>query len=81
MWRQQLDDFGTANPEKKLMCKAMSAVYGSDAIYNLATSLAHWANIIPSPIINCSLNPWADGHLMMKFPKKPFHKIIKELEK
>ena len=28
--------------------------------------------------MNCSLNPWAEGHDMMKFPKKPFHSIIKE---
>jgi L-lactate dehydrogenase complex protein LldF len=30
--------------------------------------------------MNCSLNPWAEGHKMMQFPKKPFHEMIKELK-
>ena len=77
-WRQQLDDFGTANPQKKLMCKGMSMVYGSQGIYNLGTALAHWANIIPSPLMNCGLNPWAEGHKMMEFPKESFHTMWKK---
>jgi L-lactate dehydrogenase complex protein LldF len=77
-WRQQLDDFGTANPEKKLMCKAMDVIFGSSAIYNGLTALAPIANYVPSPLMNCSLNPWAEGHEMMKFPRKPFHEMIKE---
>ena len=81
LWRQQLDEFGTANPQKKLMCKGMSTLYGSEGLYNLGTALAHWANIIPSPILNCGLNPWAEGHKMMEFPKKPFHKIFKDIKK
>jgi L-lactate dehydrogenase complex protein LldF len=30
--------------------------------------------------MNCGLNPWAEGHEMMKFPKKPFHQVVKELQ-
>ena len=78
LWRQQLDEFGTANPQKKMMCKGMSMVYGSEGIYNLGTALAHWANLIPSPLINCGLNPWAEGHEMMKFPKETFHSLWKK---
>ena len=63
------------------MCRAMSMLYGSSSLYNFGTGMAHWANLIPSPIINSSLNPWAEGHKMMQFPKKPFHEMIKELEK
>ena len=81
LWRQQLADFGTANPQKKLMCRGMSLLYGSTALYNLGTSLAHWANALPSPLMNCGLNPWAEGHTMMEFPSKPFHEQIKEMEK
>ena len=75
-WRQKLDSFGTANPEKKLMCRAMSVLYGSPAIYKMATAVSPVANIIPPFLINSSLNPWAEGHDMMKFPKKPFHSIF-----
>ena len=77
-WRQQLDEFGTANPQKKLMCKGMSMVYGSQGFYNLGTALAHWANLIPSPLLNCGLNPWAEGHDMMQFPKETFHSMWKK---
>jgi L-lactate dehydrogenase complex protein LldF len=81
LWRQQLDDLGTANPEKKMMCKGMGMLYGSPSLYNLATGMAHWANILPPPLLNSGLNPWAEGHQMFKFPKKPFHEMIKEIEK
>ena len=80
-WRQQLDELGTANPEKKLMCAGMSALFGSPALYKMATAVSPLANIVPPFLMNMKLNPWADGHVMMKFPKKPFHSIIKDLEK
>lgn len=79
-WRQQLDDFGTANPEKRLMCNAMSILFGSPAMYKMATAVSPLANIVPSFIMNTKLNPWAEGHEMMKFPKKPFHSVIKDLQ-
>ena len=59
----------------------MSTVYGSEGIYNFGTALARWANYIPSPLMNMKLNPWAEGHEMMKFPKKPFHTVFKEIAK
>ena len=62
------------------MCRAMSAVYGSPALYNLSTALAHWANYVPSSLMNCGMNPWAEGHEMMEFPKKPFHEMMEELK-
>ena len=78
LWRQQLDDFGTANPEKKLMCKGMSTLYGSSSIYNTATAMAPLANLIPAPLMNLKLNPWAEGHKMMSFPKESFHSMWKK---
>jgi len=75
-WRQKLDSFGTANPEKKLVCRAMSVLYGSPAIYKMATAVSPVANVIPPFLINSGINPWAEGHDMMKFPKKPFHSIF-----
>ncbi|MCH5302187.1 MAG: lactate utilization protein [Prevotella sp.] len=80
-WRQQLDEFGTANPEKKLMCRGMSLLFGSSALYKTATAVSPLLNVVPPFIMNMKLNPWAEGHEMMKFPKKPFHSLIKELEK
>ena len=80
-WRQQLDEFGTANKQKKLMCRGMNLLFGSPAMYNTATAISPLANMVPSFLMECGLNPWAKGgHKMMKFPKKPFHKIIKGIE-
>ena len=79
-WRQKLDDYGTANPEKKLMSKGMKMLFGSQTLYNTATSVSPLLNIVPSFLMNSRLNPWAEGHEMMKFPKKPFHERIEELK-
>ena len=80
-WRQQLDDFGTANAQKKLICQGMSLLYGSPALYKTATAISPIANIVPRFLMNSGLNPWAEGHDMMTFPKKPFHTIIKGIVK
>ena len=77
-WRQQLDEFGTANPQKKLMCKGMSMVYGSNALYKAGTAMAPLANLVPSALMNMGINPWAEGHEMMKFPKESFHTLWKK---
>lgn len=80
-WRQQLDSYGTANKEKKMICKAMKMVLDSPSVYNAATSSLSIVNHLPEGLVNCGLNPWAYGHKTMKFPKKPFHKLIDGLEK
>ena len=81
MWRQQLPDFGTENRQKEMICKAMTKVMDSDTLYNKMTSMAHLANGVPGFLINSSLNPWAKEHKMMKFPPRPFHSIIKDMDK
>ena len=60
--------------------KGMNVLFGSPAMYKMATAVSPLANIIPPFIMNMKLNPWAEGHDMMKFPKKPFHTVIKELK-
>ncbi|MBP5276878.1 MAG: lactate utilization protein [Prevotella sp.] len=78
-WRQHLDDYGTANPQKKLMCKGMKMLYGSSAMYNTAMKFAPMANWVPDAMMNCGLNPWAQGgHKMMTFPKNSFQELWKK---
>ncbi|RRD02382.1 lactate utilization protein B [Prevotella sp. OH937_COT-195] len=76
-WRQHLDEYGTANNQKKIMCKAMSFLYGNTWLYNTALKFAPVANYVPAFLMECSLNPWAKGHKMMTFPKKSFHDMFK----
>jgi L-lactate dehydrogenase complex protein LldF len=56
----------------------MSTLYGSSSIYNTATAMAPLANLIPAPLMNLKLNPWAEGHKMMSFPKESFHSMWKK---
>jgi len=77
-WRQQLDEFGTANPEKKLMCMGMNMLFGSPSLYRMATAVSPIANIIPPFLMNMKINPWAEGHQMMTFPKETFHSMWKK---
>ena len=78
-WRQKLDSFGTANQQKKLMCNGMELIFDRSSLYNAATGALHLANHVPDQLMNSAINPWAAGHKMMKFPHKPFHKLIKEI--
>ena len=79
-WRQKLQEYGTASKGKKMMCDAMSRTFLSAALYDAATGSAHLLNKMPHALVHCGLNPWAEGHEMMEFPRKPFHKLFKELE-
>jgi len=74
-WRQQLDEFGTANKDKKRMCKGMKVLFGSSGIYNTAMKFAPMANWVPSFLMESAVNPWAYGHKMMKFPRYSFQEL------
>lgn len=76
-WRQRLKEFGKANSEKETMCRAMDMVFQSPKVYNAATAMLPMANAF-SALTNSKVNPWAYAHKMMKFPKKPFHKMMEE---
>lgn len=77
-WRQQLSDYGHADPMKRMMSKGMSVLFNNPSLYTTALKCSPLVNWMPGPLINVSLNPWAYGHQMMKFPKKSFHQLWKE---
>ena len=77
-WRQQLDLLGKADPMKKYMSKGMSLLFDNPQVYVGALRLSSVVNWMPEPIVGCSINPWAYGHRMMKFPQKSFHQLWKE---
>ncbi|MBQ8463989.1 MAG: lactate utilization protein [Prevotella sp.] len=78
-WRQQLDSLGKADPMKKIISGAMAFLFDRPQVYTAALRLSPAANWIPGPVIQSSLNPWAYGHQMMKFPQKSFHQLWKTL--
>ena len=77
-WRQQLDALGKADPMKKAMSRGMSFLFDRPAVYKAALWMSPAVNWLPAVLLNSSLNPWAYGHRMMKFPKKSFHQLWKE---
>ena len=77
-WRQELDDYGHADPMKRMMSKGMSFLFNHPALYTTALRMSPMANWVPGPLMNLPLNPWAYGHEMMKFPKKSFHQLWSE---
>ena len=81
IWRQQLESLGVANKEKKRMCDSMAALFGNPSLYNNLTASAFMLNSMPGFLVNSGINPWAYGHKMMKFPKQPFHKLIRKYQK
>ncbi|MCR5678595.1 MAG: lactate utilization protein [Prevotella sp.] len=79
-WRQQLESLGHASSMKKMMSAGMAFMFKRPAVYKGALRLDRIVNWIPSPLMNLSVNPWAYGHKMMKFPKKSFHQLWKKKE-
>ena len=80
-WRQQLDAFGKADTLKKAMSTGMAFLFGLPAVYKAALWMSPAVNWLPDALTNNSLNPWAYGHRMMRFPKRSFHEIwSKELK-
>ena len=78
-WRQQLDALGKADAMKKTMSRGMSMLFNHPKLYTSALRLSPIVNWMPGFVVQSSLNPWAYGHQMMKFPKKSFHELWKEL--
>ena len=80
-WRQELEQFGTENKEKRYMAEAMRRVYGSYTIYDAMVKKASLVNYVPQKLMDIKLNPWAVGHTMPHIPKKSFHEIYRQAMK
>ena len=78
-WRQELDSIGRADSMKKQMSRGMSFIFNHPRLYTRLVGMLRWGRCVPSFILQSRLNPWAYSHQMMKFPKKSFHQIWKEI--
>lgn len=77
-WRQQLDDFGHADPMKKAMSQGMKVMFDSPRLYTTALKFAPMANYIPSFLTDIRLNAWCKGHAMPEFASESFHSLFKK---
>lgn len=77
-WRQQLDDLGEANKEKKLMIRAMTPVLKSPKLFNSALKMSPIVNKLPRPLVYNRLNAWGQSRELPKFAKQSFNSWWKE---
>lgn len=77
LWRQQLEQFGTENKEKKVMSLGMKTLYEHPFLYDTALKVAPLLNIVPEKLMNQpAINPWSIGHAALRFAPKPFHELF-----
>ena len=74
-WRQQLDSLGKADKMKKAMSFGMGYLFGMPAVFKAALWMSPAVNWLPEVLLDNSMNPWAFGHKMMRFPQRSFHEI------
>ena len=79
-WRQQLDALGHASRMKRAMSKGMALLFNHPRLYTATLRFAPLVNALPSAIVTTRLNPWTYGHTMLRFPRKSFHQLWKQLK-
>lgn len=77
-WRQRLDSYGKANPEKKAMSYGMKWLMERPALFNTALKFAPLANHFPRFMLYNSLNAWGKGREMPRFAKESFNELWKK---
>lgn len=78
LWRQELDNIGKANTEKKLMSKGMAFLMEHPALFHMALDSGHLVNNLPRPLVYNKFNPWGEYHEMPKFAKESFNTLWKK---
>ena len=68
-WRQELAALGTYNRGKKMLSDGMGLVFRHPLLYRAATGMSPACNILPRLPLG------------IRFPRKPFHSVFKEIEK
>ena len=77
-WRQDLDGFGTANKEKKLMSNGMKFLMDRPGLFNTALKMAPMVNHLPRFITYSSVNAWGKGRELPAFAKESFNEMWKK---
>ena len=79
-WRQQLEGLHHASREKKWMSRGMALLFNHPKLYRFALKCSPMVNKLPRWMVYSKLNAWGEGHEMMTFPQKPFHKVWKKMK-
>lgn len=77
-WRQQLQQYGKADPTKKMMSWAMAMAFNNSWLYTTALRCAPVVNHMPATLMEKqTLVPWTQGRTMPVF-KQSFHSLWKK---
>ena len=79
-WRQRLDAYGKANPEKKLISAGMKVLMDRPFLFNTALKFAPIVNHAPRFLIYNRLNAWGQERELPQFAKKSFNEMWKQGE-
>lgn len=77
-WRQDLDKYGKAAPEKKIMSGGMKYLFKRPALYNTALKFAPIVNVLPRFLKYNGLNDWGKGRELPRFAKESFTTLWKK---
>lgn len=80
MWRQDLDNYGKADKEKKIMVKGMKFLMNKPKLFNQAVKAGKLLKYVPRPLLYNSLNGWGKYREMPQFSKKSFNQMWKDGE-
>lgn len=78
-WRQDLDRYGVADPNKKLMVKGMKMVMNSPGLFYAGIRAGRIATgILPRGMLYNSINAWGKGRELPQFAPETFNALWKK---
>ncbi|WP_329905332.1 lactate utilization protein B [Porphyromonas pogonae] len=72
-WRQKLDGYGKANPEKKVMSMGMKFLMERPKLFSTSLKMAPIANHMPRFVLYNSINAWGKGRELPQFASTSFN--------
>ena len=77
-WRQELDNIGKANKQKKAMSFGMKLLMDRPVLFNTALKFAPIVNHLPRFMVYNAVNAWGKGREMPKFANESFNEMWKK---
>ena len=77
-WRQELDQLGKANKEKKAISNGMKFLMDRPRCFNTALKFAPLVNHLPRFMVYNSVNAWGKGRELPPFAKESFNEMWKK---
>lgn len=77
-WRQELDNIGKADKQKKAMSFGMELLMDRPVLFNTALKFAPIVNHLPRFMVYNAVNAWGKGREMPKFANESFNEMWKK---